>query len=63
MNAWFSGFDQISFATDDLDRAIGFWERQMGVGPWTVFRNVTMECVCRGQETTVRIDVALVYQN
>lgn len=42
MSAWFSGFDQISFATDDLDRAVGFWERQMGVGPWTVFRGLTL---------------------
>ena len=42
MVAWFSGFDQISFASDDLDRAIAFWERQMGVGPWTVFRGLTL---------------------
>jgi hypothetical protein len=54
---------QLGYVVENLDASIGHWTDTMGVGPWTVFRNVTMEGVCRGEATTVRIDVALGYQN
>ena len=63
MGAWFSGFDQISFATEDLDRAIGFWERQMGVGPWTVFRGLTLAMRYEGREIAVPSHVAVAWHD
>ncbi len=63
MNAWFSGFDQISFATDDLDRAIGFWERQMGVGPWTVFRGLTLAMRFENRQIALPSHVAVAWHD
>jgi len=60
--AHFGAFDQIGFLVDDLDAAIARWIEHSGVGPWTVFRNVTLDGQYRGVPTTVGIDVALAYQ-
>lgn len=54
--------DQIGYVTADLDRAVERWTRQLGVGPWTVFRNVVLDGEYRGAPTRVSIDVALSYQ-
>ena len=54
---------QLGYVVKDLDAGIDHWMNTMGIGPWTVFRNVTMEGVYRGEPTTVRIDVAMGYQN
>jgi methylmalonyl-CoA/ethylmalonyl-CoA epimerase len=53
---------QIGMVVDDLDRSIQRWIATMGVGPWTVFRNVTLNGLYRGRETVVRMDVGLAYQ-
>jgi len=60
--ARFGAFDQIGFLVDDLDAAVARWREHSGVGPWTVFRNVTLDGVYRGEATSVGIDVALGYQ-
>lgn len=54
--------DQLGFVVASLDEAVAAWTRRFGVGPWTVYRNVTMEGTCRGAATTVTIDVALGYR-
>ena len=54
---------QLGYVVEDLDASIQHWMGTMGIGPWTVFRNVTMEGTCRGENTTVRMDVAMGYQN
>lgn len=54
---------QIAWVTDDLDRSIAHWRTIMGVGPWTVYRNVVLHGVLRGAPATVRIDVGLSYQH
>ena len=51
---------QIAWLTGDLDRAIDQWRLLAGVGPWTVYRNVTLDGDYRGTPAT--IDVGLAYQ-
>lgn len=54
--------DQIGYVTADLDAAVAQWTQKLGVGPWTVFRNVSLPGVYRGEPTEVTIDVALSYR-
>lgn len=54
--------DQIGFVVADLDQSIAARIRALGLGPWTVFRGVTLDGRFRGQPTRVTIDVALAYQ-
>lgn len=63
MTAWFSGFDQISFASDDLEGAIAFWEQQMGVGPWTVFRGLTLAMRYDGRRIGLPAHVAVAWHD
>ena len=53
---------QIGMVVEDLDASIERWVATMGVGPWTVFRNVTLKGHYRGQDTVVKMDVGLSYQ-
>lgn len=54
--------DQIGYLVADMDASIERWIAHMGVGPWTVFRNVALEGRYRGEQCTVRMDVGLAYQ-
>ena len=54
--------DQLGYVTADLDRAIALWTDKLGVGPWTVFRNVRLTGTYRGAPAEVGIDVALSYR-
>lgn len=63
MTAWFARFDQISVATADLDRSIAFWERQMGIGPWTLFRGLTLTIAHEGRTIALPYDVALAWHD
>jgi len=63
MTAWFSGFDQISFASGDIDAAVAFWERQMGVGPWTVFRGLTLAMNYDGRQIALPAHVAVAWHD
>jgi len=54
---------QLGYVVKDLDAGIDHWMNTMGIGPWTVFRNVTMQGISRGKPTTVTMDVAMGYQN
>ena len=53
---------QIGMVVEDLGASVQRWIGTMGVGPWTVFRNVTMNGCYRGQDTIVKMDVGLAYQ-
>lgn len=55
--------DQIGLVVDDLDASIARWSRLAGLGPWTVFRNVSLNGTYRGQEGIVTMDVAMAYQD
>jgi len=61
-NAMFGAVDQLGFVVADLDRSLASRMRALGLGPWTVFREVTLNGRYRGQPTRVIIDVALAYQ-
>ena len=61
-SAFFGPIDQIGYLVDDLEQGIGRWQQHFGVGPWTVFRNVSLEGKYRGEPVTVTMDVGLGYQ-
>lgn len=52
---------QNGYVVADLDDAIRFWIEHTGIGPWTVFRNVTLDGTYRGTDTSVTFDVAMGY--
>lgn len=54
--------NQIGYLVDDLEQSIGRWRQHLGVGPWTIFRNVCLQGKYRGEPVTVTIDVGLAYQ-
>lgn len=54
---------QIGLVVEDLDASIDRWIKTMGVGPWTVFRNVMLQGQYRDEDTVVQMDVGLSYQN
>ncbi|WP_380872829.1 glyoxalase [Sphingomonas sp. DBB INV C78] len=60
--AKYGPIDQIGYLVDDLDASIQRWIDMMGVGPWTVFRNVSLNGSYRGQAGVVGMDVGLAYQ-
>ncbi|WP_152222806.1 VOC family protein [Pseudomonas sp. SCB32] len=60
--AWLGPMDQIGYLVDDLEQSIGRWQQHFGVGPWTVFRNVSLEGTYRGEAVTVTMDVGLGYR-
>ncbi len=57
--SWLGPVKQISYTTDDLDRLIGFWERQVGVGPWQVFRGIALNMSYEGRPISLPVHVAL----
>lgn len=61
--AQFGPIDQIGYLVEDLEQSIDRWRQRLGVGPWTIFRNVNLEGLYRGASVTVTIDVALAYQS
>ena len=54
---------QIAWVVDNLEASVANWLRISGVGPWTCFRNVAMRGRLRGEAVTVRMHVALGYQD
>ncbi len=61
--AKFGAIDQIGILVEDLNASIDSWIGHSGVGPWTVFRNVTLDGEYRGQPTQVSMHVGLSYQD
>jgi catechol 2,3-dioxygenase-like lactoylglutathione lyase family enzyme len=61
-SAFLGPIDQIGYLVDDLEQSIGSWRQHFGVGPWTVFRNVSLEGKYCGEPVTVTMDVGLGYQ-
>lgn len=57
--SWLGPVKQISFTTDDVDRLLRFWETQVGVGPWSVFRGLTLSMNYEGNPISLRVHVAL----
>lgn len=57
--SWLGPIKQISYTTDDLDRLLRFWEAQVGVGPWSVYRGLTLNMTYEGKTISLPFDVAL----
>jgi methylmalonyl-CoA/ethylmalonyl-CoA epimerase len=58
----FGPIRQIAWVVRNLEESVANWLRVSGVGPWTCFRNVAMSGTYRGTAATVRMHVALGYQ-
>lgn len=53
---------QLGFVVENLDAGIAAWSARLGLGPWTVFRNIDLQCTFRGAPSRPLIDIALAYQ-
>jgi hypothetical protein len=62
-HASFGPIRQIAWVVEDLEASVANWLRASAVGPWTCFRNVAMSGTFRGRTATVRMHVALGYQD
>ncbi len=60
--ARFGKIDQIGIVVADINAAIETWTQRMGVGPWTLFKNVRITGELRGQPCSVTFEVAMGYQ-
>lgn len=58
----FGDIRQLGYVVADLDASVLAWSLQMGVGPWTIFRNVPLQTTFRGEVSTPLIDVAMSYR-
>lgn len=54
---------QIGYVVENLEASVRRWIETAGVGPWTLFTNVMMQGVYRGEATSVGMNVGLAYQN
>lgn len=54
--------NQIGYVVENLDAAIRRRISTMGLGPWTIFRNVVLDGIYGGAPTRVTMDVGLAYQ-
>jgi len=62
-NASFGRIRQVAWIVADLEASVANWQRVSGVGPWTCFMNVAMRGRLRSEAVTVRMHVALGYQD
>ncbi|MFD1555698.1 alcohol dehydrogenase catalytic domain-containing protein [Paraburkholderia silviterrae] len=56
---WLGPIRQISFTTGNLDQLVSFWETQVGVGPWSIFRGLTLNMTYEGRPIALPVHVAL----
>jgi len=62
-DATFGPIRQIAWIVPDLEQSVANWVRASAIAPWTCFRNVALSGTLRGVATTVRMHVALGYQD
>jgi methylmalonyl-CoA/ethylmalonyl-CoA epimerase len=60
--AWLGPIRQIGYVVDSVDAAMAHWTHHTRIGPWTCFRNVTVEGRQHGEATHIRMNVGLAYQ-
>lgn len=58
----FGDIRQLGYVVEDLERAVEAWTTRLGVGPWTIIRNIPLRSVYRGQPSEPLIDIALGYR-
>jgi len=59
----FGALRQVGYVVADLAASVQQWHRSHGCGRWVVFRNVEMAARYRGRPTTLKMHVALAYQD
>jgi NADPH:quinone reductase-like Zn-dependent oxidoreductase len=57
--SWLGPVKQISFTTDDIDGLLRFWETNVGIGPWSVFRGLTLAMNYQGRPIALPVHVGL----
>lgn len=58
----FGDIQQLGYVVADLDASVRAWSTQLEIGPWSIFRNVTLTCEYRGSPSAPLIDVALAFR-
>ena len=58
----FGDIRQLGYVVEDLERSVEAWSTRLGVGPWTIIRNIPLRCVYRGAPSEPLIDIALGYR-
>ena len=53
---------QLGYVVENLDRAVEAWSTALGVGPWTIIRNIPLHSTYRGTTSLPLIDIALGYR-
>jgi methylmalonyl-CoA/ethylmalonyl-CoA epimerase len=62
-SAVFGPIRQVGYVVADLTASMRQWHRSVGIGRWICFRNVALSAQYRGRANTVKMDVALGYQD
>ena len=57
--SWLGPVKQISYTTDNVDRLVEFWENQVGIGPWSIFRGLTLTMNYEGRRIAMPVNVGL----
>ena len=57
----FGAIKQLGYLVDDIDAGTKAWTESLGIGPWTILRNVTLEATYLGKPTSPKLNVALSY--
>jgi len=57
--SWLGPVKQISYTTDNVDRLVEFWETQVGIGPWSIFRGLTLTMDYEGRHIAMPVNVGL----
>jgi NADPH:quinone reductase-like Zn-dependent oxidoreductase len=57
--SWLGPVKQISYTTDNVDRLASFWETQVGIGPWNIFRGITLTMDYEGKPIAIPVNVGL----
>ena len=64
MNAQsFGSIGQVAYLVEDIDESVANWARYSGIGPWTVYKNVTLDGWWKGQDVKITMNVGLSYQD
>lgn len=58
----FGPIRQLGYVVENLDLAVASWRRELGVGPWTIMRNIKLRSLYQGKPSTPCIDIALAYR-
>lgn len=59
--SWLGPIKQTSYCTDDVDALATFFEKQVGIGPFSVFRGITLGMTYEGKQIGVPVNVAICY--